>query len=47
MYKQNKTITDSLIDTENKLVVARGDGLGGWMKQIKGIMKQKHPVINE
>ena len=23
MYKQNKTITDSLIDTENKLVVAR------------------------
>lgn len=31
MYKQNKTITDSLIDTENKLVIARGDGLGGWM----------------
>ena len=32
MYTPNKTITDSLIDTENKLVVARGDGLGGWMK---------------
>ena len=28
MYKQNKTITDSLIDTEKKLVVARGGGLG-------------------
>lgn len=31
MYKQNETITDSLIDTENKLVIAKGDGLGGWM----------------
>lgn len=31
-----------LIDTENRLVVARG---GGWVKWVKGVKRYKLPVL--
>ena len=37
--KKNKP---KLIDTENKLVVARG---GAWVKWVKGVKRYKLPVI--
>ena len=36
--------TTEFTDTENRLVVARGGG-GGWMKWVKGVKRQKFPVI--
>ena len=33
------------IDTENKLVVSRGEGSGGWVKLLERIKKYKLPVI--
>ena len=30
---------NGLIDTGNKIVVARGEGVGRWAKQVKGIKR--------
>ena len=32
-------------NTENKLMVARGKGLGGWAKQMKGIGRYRLPAM--
>ena len=40
--KQNK---NKLIDTENRLVVARGGE--GWAKWVKAVKRYKFPVINK
>ena len=42
MNKQSKT---KLIHTENRWVVARGEGVEEWVKWVKGIKKYKLPVI--
>ena len=43
--KTNKTRRNRFLDTENKLVVAREEGEGGWAKQVKGIKRHTLPVI--
>ena len=44
MNKQNR---NRLINTENKPMVARGEGEGGQTKQVKGINRYKLPAIKE
>ena len=44
MNKQNKK-ENKLIDTENRLVVARREGDGWWDKQVKVIKRYKILVI--
>ena len=41
--EQTKQNRSGLTDTENKLLAARGDGCGSWVKQVKEIKKYKHP----
>lgn len=41
----NKQSRNRLIDTENKEVVARGEGVGRQVTQIKGIKRYKFPAI--
>lgn len=42
---QNKQNKNRLINTGNKLVVARGEGARRWVKQVKGLKRYKLPVI--
>jgi len=42
----NKQPPPRLLNTEDTLVVARGEvGVGGWVKQIKGIKRYKLPLM--
>ena len=41
--EQTKQNRNRLIDTENKLVVTTGEGLGGQAKQVAGIKRYKLP----
>ena len=40
----NKQVKNKLVDTENRLVVARGR-CGGWVKWVTGVKTYKLPVI--
>lgn len=42
--KQRKQKKNTLIGTENKLTVVRGDGRGGWVKKVKG-SKRYDPLV--
>ena len=37
--KQNR---NRLIDIENRLTAVRGEGVGGWVKKVKGLSKEKN-----
>lgn len=41
---ESKSKKTKLIDTENRMVVARGGGVG-WAKWAKGIKRYKLPLI--
>ena len=42
--KQSEQNRRKLIDTENKLVLDRREGKGGWAKSIKGIKKSSYKI---
>ena len=44
---KKKKNRNRFIDTENKLVIAGGEGVGGWAKWVKGIKRHKLPVTNK
>lgn len=47
LKKMNKQIKSTIIptNTENKLMVTRGKGVGGWEKWVKGRGRYKLPVL--
>ena len=44
MWNLNKTNRNRLVDTENKVIVARGKGMEGWVKTVKRNKMYKPPV---
>ena len=41
--KTTKQNINRLTGTENSLTAFRGEGLGAWIKQVKGLSKEKTP----
>ena len=47
LKNKTKQQKNKLIDTENRLMVARGNRFGGWAKWVRGVKRYKLPVINK
>ena len=41
MEKNKLTKGDILLGTQNRLTAARGEGIGGWVRRVKGLNKEK------
>ena len=41
MNKLNYQSGDSLMDIKNRLAAVRGEGVGGWVRRMKGLSKEK------